>query len=262
MLRAELLGQLVAAQFDLEAVINEIGSNAAALSDSKAQLQLLSALQRQIGSASPAALAGLRGEIVATVSAAHAVAQQSRATANADDKPDRAMTAAEARQAIIDVGRDVFDRQKLDPYLRFASPEDEEAYRKREEENSKAYERELAKGTAEGNRRAAEILRAQLDDARAHGAGDSPDFNALSQRIDNAQAALNTPERQPSSVAHTGGIVADDPDAEMELDDVLATLRSAGITTPEQTTGAPIHGLTSDARIASNERDVGSGRLG
>ncbi|HEV7233753.1 MAG TPA: hypothetical protein VGN36_05865, partial [Sphingorhabdus sp.] len=194
-LRAELLGQLVAAQFEIEASMTEIAGNAAAMCDGKAQLQLLAALQRQIGTASPAALAGLRSEIIATVNAAQAVAQHSRAAAN-DDRPDRAMTAADARQAIAHIGRDIFSHRLLNPYLRFASPEDEEAYRKREEQNRKAYELELAKGTPEGNRRAAEILNRQLIDAQAHGADASPDFADLLTRAQIAQAALDDEEKQ------------------------------------------------------------------
>jgi Mg-chelatase subunit ChlI len=146
-----LLGQVVAAQFDLEAAIAELTRTGGSIADAQSQLQFLATVQRTVGTASPAALASMRAEIAATVNAAQAVAAQGRTAANADDKPDRAMIAAEARQAIADVGRDVFERRVLDPYLRFTSAEDEEAYRKREEQNREAYERELAKGTPEGD---------------------------------------------------------------------------------------------------------------
>lgn len=55
--------------------MNEIAGNAAALSDGKAQLQLVTALQRQIGTASHTALAGMRGEIIAVASATQTIAQ-------------------------------------------------------------------------------------------------------------------------------------------------------------------------------------------
>lgn len=258
-LRAQLLGELVEAQFDIEAAMNEIKGNAAALSDGNTQLQLLTALQRQIGAASPAALAGLRSEIIATVSGAQAVAQQSRATVN-DNKPERAMSAAEARQAITDVGRDVFSGQVLDPYLRFASPEDEEAYRKREEQNRKAYELELAKGTPEGNRRAAEILNRQLVDAQAHGADASPDFADLLERTQSAQTVLDHKEQSPQRSAIVVENQKETASTEAELNDVLAALRMAGITTPEQATGAPVHGLAVNARPAPNELGISSSR--
>lgn len=264
-LRAELLGQIVAAQFDLEAVVTELTRTGGNAGDAQNQLQFLSSLQRTVGAANPVALAQMRSEISATVNAAQAVAAQGRNAASADDKPDRAMTAAEARQAIADVGRDVFGRRVLDPYLRFASVEDEEAYRKREEENSKAYERELAKGTPDGDRRAAEILRTQLVDARAHGAGDSPDFDSLFQRADGAATALDTAQRQPSterSSTRTPIVAEDrgDTPTDTDLDSVLATLRTAGITTPEQANGAPAHGLAANARPAPGELGTSSGR--
>src|SRR5690349_326805 len=75
-LRAELLGQLVAAQFDLENTLAELNRSDAPADAVRSSLQTLGDLQRQVGTASPAFLNLLRSEIVAGAASAHATAQQ------------------------------------------------------------------------------------------------------------------------------------------------------------------------------------------
>lgn len=170
--------------------MTEIAGNAAALSDGKTQLQLLAALQRQIGTASPAILAGLRSEIIATVTAAQSVAQHSRATATVTDKAaSLADVTTNTRRAIQNIADELFEQKKLDPYLQFASDEDEAEYRKREAERYAYIKAELAKGTPQGAANAAKAATEQLDDARDHGADSSPDFARMYAVVSEASDA-------------------------------------------------------------------------
>lgn len=216
------------------------------------QLQFLIGLQRAVGSANPVALAQMRSEIAATVNAAQVVAAQGRSLANADDKPDRPMSAAEAREAITDVGRDVFGHRVLDPYLQFASAEDERAYREREERNREAYERELAKGTPEGDRRAAAILNTQLLDAKAHGADASPDFAPMLSATEDAERSLRSTMPRDTTISAKPTEPRTAPD---ELDDVLAAFRDAGVTTAAVAILEPAHGLA-NGKPATPIREV------
>jgi hypothetical protein len=252
-LRTELLGQLVAAQFEIEAAMNEMGGNASAISDGKTQLQLLSALQRQIGTASPTALAGMRGEIVATASAAQAVAQQSRANAVTNDRMAelRDVTNA-ARQTIGDVAHDLFEKKKLDPYLQFDSAQDEADYRKREAERQAYIKAELAKGTPEGALNANNATKAQLNDARDHGADRSPDFAGMLTATEDVVRTLRS--AMPSEGVPTTQ-KAEAPKVHDDFSDVLAAFRETGVTTTAVASLDPAHGL-SQGKPAGPVREV------
>lgn len=240
-LRAELLGQLMAAQFEIEAAMNEMEGNAAALSDGKAQLQLLSALQRQIGVASPTALAGMRGEIIATASAAQTVVQQSRAAALTSERMAELQNVTNAtRQTIQNVAEDLFEKKKLDPYLQFQSAEDEAEYRKREAERKAYIDAELAKGTPEGALNASNAAKAQIKDAGAHGADRSPEYADMLAATDKAEQALRS---AMSSERQRAGEKAGSPKAHDDLNDVLSAFRDAGVTTAETPSLDPAHGL-------------------
>ena len=163
-LRTELLGQLVAAQLALESAIAELsraGGDAATLATAKSQLASLGDLRQQISTASIATLAAMRSEVAGVAAAAQASAQQTRDAATSAATTavtDLAAKREAARQTIQSVTHDIFKRKIFDPYLQFASPGDEEAYRKRERENEAAIQRELARGTDKGNLRATELL--------------------------------------------------------------------------------------------------------
>lgn len=197
-LRAELLGQLVAAQFDLEAVLTELARSGNPTEATQSQLQRLTTLQHSIGAASPEALNQMRAEIVATVNGAQAIAQQGRASSSTDDRA--ADPAQQSRRSLTAIQRDLFESRVLDPYLQFASADDEEEYRQRERERNEAMQRELAKGTLEGQRRANEIAAAQMADARAHGADASPDFGRLQSQIEQNSLAIRQQEQAQSPV--------------------------------------------------------------
>lgn len=176
-MRAELLGQLVAAQFSLDAVIAELERSGAPVDAARNQLQALTDTLRMVGAASPAALAQMRAEIVATVGAANMVAQQSRNAASRDTPDDLlAATSANTRAAVQRISADLFERKIFDRDLLFASEEDERAYRQREAEREARVREELAKGTPEGNLNAAAGTIGQMVDAGAHGADRNPQF--------------------------------------------------------------------------------------
>jgi hypothetical protein len=181
-LRLELVGQLVAAQFALEGALAEFTGNSGALGQAQLQLSMLVALRQQIGTASPASLSAMSNEIFGAVAQAQGIIQQGRANL-ANSEASSASNTAKARQALQSMADDLFGKKLLDPYLHFASAEEEAAYRKREQERSIAYDDEIAKQTAEGNRRAASILQSQLADAKAHGANRSPDMAAIEQQL-------------------------------------------------------------------------------
>jgi hypothetical protein len=175
-----LLSQIVGAQAALEAAIAELsqsGGNPAQLSESRSQLALLGNLSLQLGTASGAALANLRGEVMAVTSTANSTAQQTRAAANAANaaSADIAQLAAISREQVTSIMRDMKD---FDPYLHFDSKAEEEAYRRREVERQQAIAAELAKNTPAGDMNAAGVTVGQMVDAKAHGAGNSPEFDA------------------------------------------------------------------------------------
>ena len=176
-LRAELLGQIAAAQFDLEAVIADLtrdGAPAAALLDSRSQLSALTALSRQMGSVSGAALAEMRAEIASLVATSQSTAQQARTAAAS--KPDAAELIGRAQEVRAHVNEVMRGMKDFDPYLRFENERDEAEYRRREAENRAYIAAQQAKGTPEGDLNAAGAAVGQMADAHAHGAGDSPEF--------------------------------------------------------------------------------------
>jgi hypothetical protein len=257
--RTELIGQLVASQFAIEAALAGLitaGADAAVAGEMRSQLALLSELRQQIGSAAGAALTALRNDVTAAAGSASSIVQQARAAANAASMAasEKLMTAQEARHAIQAIGHDLFDRHVLDPYLQFRSEEDEKAYRKREEERRIAYERELAKNTEEGDRSAAEIIKTQLVDAKAHGANASPDFASLLSRTEAAATALHQPRQAaatpstdrnpPPSIASRASV--DDKD----VDAITAALKATGIVIT-QVSHEPVHGVPERSRVAA-----------
>lgn len=227
-----MLGQLVAAQFELEGALAEFTGNSGALGQVQLQLQLsmLVVLRQQIGTASPATLSAMSNEIVGAVTQAQGLVQQARANA-ANGEASAASNTAKARQLMQSVADDLFRQKLLDPYLHFATAEDEAAYRKREQDRSIAYDDEIAKQTAEGNRRAASILQSQLADAKAHGADRSPDMAAIERQLAETGQNLQSRENdQPKATATEAAPFANtEQAADDELGDVMAALKAAGV---------------------------------
>ena len=229
-LRVELLGKIVGAQFDIESAIAELsrsGASTAALAD---QLVALGRLQQQIAVAGPSTLQALRAEIVATVAATQAATQLGRATTDKADAASLADAAAASRDQVAGVMRDM---HKFDPYLQFASAYEETAYRQREAERRAIIAAEQAKGTPTGDLNAAGAAVGQMADAKAHGAGDSPEFQ---QRWDEL---VKTTENLRAA-ARAKGIPTEEFDNHLR-EDLRRILKSKGLSDAEI-----------DARFAAN----------
>lgn len=164
--RAELLGRLAGAQFQLEALIAQLrhGGSGTALAAGEDGLLDLAALQRRVATADPTSLVTLRAEVAGTIGSVTAKAEQARAAASASAAgAEIARTLAEAsaaaRASVQEYMRDIYGRKIFDPYLRFASAEDETAYRNREQQTRRAIEAALAKHTPEGDLCAARLMK-------------------------------------------------------------------------------------------------------
>lgn len=229
-LRAELTGAIAAAQIDVANAIAELarsGADSAALTN---QGHALQQLQRTVGSANLSSLLALRSDVTVAATSATALANQAISTATNAAAASANLSPAQRAHANIEaLGRDLFEKRVLDPYLQFESAEDEEAYRKRERERAEAYDREMAKGTAEGYRRALQISTAQVVDAGAHGAHRSPDFPAMEQRL--RQAESDFPKTPKNEVEKENGIAKSESASAVDgdLSDVMAALKAAGV---------------------------------
>jgi hypothetical protein len=142
-LRAELLGTIDAAQFDIANAVAELARSGADISALANQSQALLHLQKQVGRANLGGLAAMRTEIAGAVAVTQAIAQQSRASATIAEQAAASLATASAdtRRTVQSISNDVFERKLFDPYLEFASAEDEAAYRKREAEASRSHRR-------------------------------------------------------------------------------------------------------------------------
>jgi len=110
--------------------------DAALIADGDAQLGALLAMKRRLDQAGPAALVAMRAEIAVVVAAATGIAQQAQAALGSgsghEAVADLAGASDAARREVGSFIHDFYERKIFDPYLRFASVEDEEAYRERE----------------------------------------------------------------------------------------------------------------------------------
>ena len=234
-MRAELLGQIVGAQFELERAIAGLTRSGASAGPAQNQLQVLATLQRQIGDAGGPALASLRAEIATTVAESRAIIQQSTNAARGAEAAEietLATASAAARATAQAFMHDFYERKIFDSYLRFSSVEDEAEYRKREDAYRRAIDAALAKGTPEGDAEAMRLSKAQLADAGAHGADRSPEFATRWQQMDQQETAL---ARAISAAAPKASNTLDPPlsstatvPTDADMDKALATLQSIG----------------------------------
>jgi hypothetical protein len=255
-LRAELSGAIAAAQIDIANAIAELARSGADSAMLTNQGHALQQLQRTVGSANLGSLLALRSDVTIAISSATTLANQatstaaSAAAANANQSP-----AQRARANIEALGRDLFEKRVLDPYLQFASKDDEEAYRKRERERAEAYDRELAKHTLEGDRNAHAILQSQATDAKVHGAERSPHFAALEAELKQAEQDFR-PRSQSQQAKPPSSIPPPSADSDGSLSDVMAALKAAGV---EQGVGAAPkggHGVTKIAEAVAVQNSV------
>lgn len=220
-MRAALLGQLVGAQFELERALAEMipGNGGSALAEGQQQLRMLKDLQAQIGTAGQKDLSAMRAAIGAAVTGAQTALQQSRTAAN---QPDAALLAEVAQTSREQVATLMRDMHRFDPDLRFASADDETAYRQREAARRADTDAQQAKHNPQGDLNAAGGVVGQMADAKAHGAGDNPEFQ---QRWNELVA---TTEKLRDEVRRNGGSTAEF-DKRLR-DDLRGILKSKGLT--------------------------------
>lgn len=224
--------QLLNAQSDLSSQVQELRRNGSSevLTAAEAQLSELSSVQQRLASGT-ISVAALRSEVTATVTAAIAIAGQVRAATTASAlQADLALrtASADARRTVDAFVTDFYEKKIFDPYLRFASAEDEAAYREREAERQRAITTAQAENTPEGDLRAVALARAQLKDAGAHGAAGSPDYQPMVDNLDRAHASLDAQLRPASRTYDPLDEVAPAVTADASI---LAALRDAGVTT-------------------------------
>ena len=199
--------QIEGAQAELSANLAQLSNDDTGLAaQGQAQLGSLAALQRQIDGASPMALVMMRASVAASVAASANLAQQARTAASSTAQgagASLATASAAARATVADFERDMYEKKIFDPYLRFGSKEDEDAYREREAARKRATDEALKQNTPESNLRAANLSIDQLKDAGAHGADQSPDYAPLMQQTTAAKAKLESALDQSKHPAAT-----------------------------------------------------------
>jgi hypothetical protein len=234
--RTDLLAQIRAAQADLDQLIAQLGNDGGSvLADGQLQRQLLTNLERSLATGANLSGGSIRNEIAAAITVAANLGEQARQSISQRGSADLAAAQARTRATVLEIGRDIYERRIFDPYLRFASAEDEEAYRRREEENRRAIADALAENTPQGDLRAARIMDRQLQDAGAHGADASPQFRSLvdrnSENVTRLEAAVGerpSAERDERSATQQQ-TPEPTPATSEQLASVLATFRAVGI---------------------------------
>lgn len=260
-LRAELLFQLLNAQTDLAAALDSLrrdGADAGLLATAEHQLHALGGLQQQLAQGT-LSVAALREAIGASVAASASLVQQGRTQSDAA-RDGVAMTlqaaSVQASQTVRDFSSAYYEDRIFDPYLRFDSVEEERAYREREAARQHAIEAALAEGTPQGNRRALQLSREQLEDAGRHGADQSPEFGAWVERIDQSERAMdgalaardNQGRAQPVETATVDPL--DDIQAAAPVDPTIVNaLRNAGVVAADPTVNG--HGVHASHPAAS-----------
>lgn len=253
-----MLGNLVAAQFDLERAIAELTQSGAGTGAAQSQLLKIGQLMRAIGSADAHALVAMQASVAGLIGEAQAIVQQGRDSASrVDDGDTLAAVDARTRASVQRISADLFERKVFDPYLRFDSAEEEAAYRKREAERRAEIERELAKGTPEGSKNATDAIIDQIKDAGRHGADQSPDYERLLNQATGARDELKAAIQQERRVTISTQPVHDeerDAAQPVALDEIAAVLKAAGVAAPASGQLAKNgHGLTDTTIERSND---------
>ena len=248
-LRAELAGQIAAAQSELEtqlAALQHAAGNSALTEELQSQLQVLHGLSQFLSTAHGASLYQIRAEVATSVAASRSISQQAQGVvtaAQAGEAADRMTELAtardDARRTTGDFLRDFYERRVFDPYLHFSSEADEHAYREREAERKQAIEDAKAENTPQGELKANGIALDQLNDAGEHGAKNSPDFQRRHDQLSASYKALSGMLKDDNGKAAEPSLPAPvDPS-------VLAALKSARVMLADQTQEG--HGLSANA---------------
>jgi len=209
------------------------GGDSSTLIAAEQQLSRLAGLQHHIVHGGD--LATLRAAVRATVDAVQGLVPQTRNAAATGTTAELALhqATAHARQVTNTFVHDFYERRIFDPYLSFASAEEEQAYRDREEARQRAIAEARARGTPEGDLLALRLGREQLEDAARFGADRSPDYAGLYSQVSSAERDLRGamgPVQRERSIA----VLDEAPTPQPAISpDVLASLRQAGVTIAE-----------------------------
>jgi hypothetical protein len=223
-LRAEAAALLAQAQNQLAEVQRALagaGGDSAAHARLSAAAAHLSAIVSQLSNAVNARFFPLRGAdligiqgVVGSGEAHAAVAEAATASTQAGAQSaayaaagaNVAAASLETRHETETLAHDVFDQRIFDPYLRFKSQNDEEEYRRREADNKRYIEQQLAKHTPEGDLNAGGGMIGQMLDAHDHGAGASPQFmpkfNALVEKTETQRNAMKAAGQSTQEFDH------------------------------------------------------------
>jgi hypothetical protein len=250
-LRAQLAAQVANAQSDIESHLAALrdavarGGNGAVLSQATDQLTSLSRLQKRIGGCDIASLTAIRSEVAASVAATQALVQTAAAQGSSPQSAQAELYAASANaeRSVRDFEKDFYERRIFDPYLKFASKEDEEAYRQREAERQQAIEKAREEHTPQGELRAVNLSIDQLNDAGAHGADRSPDYQRERDRLTKvhdqlSHAISSNDQSKPQTASNAPASASVDPlqDVGAKAPDakgIAAKLLAAGISPPQ-----------------------------
>jgi hypothetical protein len=237
-LRAELLNEVEISQAGLEHELEALRHADTAhldhdvIAQGGVKLQRLNALRDQlVGGAKGVPLTALRASVASAIADTRAYASGIGAAASAMQSAATAQAVAlaqssEAAHAVTGSFMDDYYRRRIfDPYLKFTSTEDEEAYRRREAERQRLIENARAENTPQSNLRAVQLSIEQLKDAGVHGADRSPDYKPMLDQLDTRSRALQQQldkqtNKESAAVGSANTATAPDP---------YAALRAAGV---------------------------------
>lgn len=214
-----MVGQLVVAQFDLETAIAALTRNGGDVANAQTQLQNITQLRNQIGTASTTALAALRSEIVAAVAQSQSAVQEARTVAHGADGEGAALASLASRSQ-SQATTFMRDLHQYDGLLQFENDAERDAYRQREEDRRRQHDAGMAESGPEGALKASGAAYGQAVDLAVHGGSADP---ALLRRVDELAA---------STTALRAGMIRDGKDVskfdENMRDDLRAIMRSKG----------------------------------
>lgn len=236
-LRDSLTAQLASAQADLSAnliVLRQNGGNADLIAQGEVQLGALLALKSQLERATPSSMVTIRAEIASCVALASKLAQQAQqaqtaAAGGGQNATFNSLVAASqaSRASVASFEDDYYKKKIFDPYLRFTSAEDEEKYRREEATRKAEIDKALALHTPQGDLRANTLALDQLKDAGAHGAEQSPEYEAMRRKLETSRNNLFAATTPSQAAEGKNNDIADSVRPAITVpDSVLAALRA------------------------------------
>ncbi len=201
----------------------------------QSQLEALKNLQGSVAwTHDSKGLASFRSAVSATVSATQTFVQQSSQASGKEFVAGALYAASTAsRLAVSDFTKAYYEERIFEPYLKFASAEEEAVFRRTEAQRLLAMEKARAEGTPQGDLRANRLAIEQLKDAGAHGASSSSEFqrrlDALNERADRLEKSVN---QSGLSAPTLETDVNEHPSVKIEAEkaSIIQCFRAAGIT--------------------------------